>query len=108
MDSIITSDNFTIHVDDTDTVNFTANAAEIKDLFKASATLKVAEIAKTTISFKREVPLPFAFTCLKFELDEAGRIVGMPPARKLPLLDVSTDYEKESLSDAVTMIDLSW
>lgn len=106
VDSIITSDNFTIHVDDTDTINFTVKAAEIKDLFKASATLKVAEIAQTTISFKREIPLPFAFTCLKFELDEAGRIIGMPPAREMPAFDTSTEYEKESLSDAVALIDL--
>lgn len=108
VDSVITSDNFRIHVADDDKVDLSGKAAEIENLFKASATLKVEEIAKTTISFKREIPLPFAFTCLKFELDEAGRIVGMPRARQLPLFGASTDYEKEALSDGVTLLDLIW
>lgn len=108
VDSIITSDNFRIHIADEDTVDLTAKAAEIQNLFKASATLKVEEIARTTISFKREIPLPFAFTCLKLKLDEAGRIVGMPPARKLPFLDATsaTEYEKEVLTEGLTLLDL--
>ena len=108
VDSIITSDNFRIHVADEDKVNFSGKAAEIENLFKASATLKVEEIDKTTISFRREIPLPFAFTCVKFDLDEAGRIVGMPPARQLPVFGAPTEYEKEALSDGVTLLDLDW
>lgn len=45
---------------------------------------------------------------LKFELDEAGRIVGMPRARKLSLFGASTEYEKEALSNGVTLLDVDW
>ncbi|GAB4044661.1 gasdermin [Spirosoma litoris] len=106
VDSIITSDNFSIHIADEDKVDLSGKAAEIEKLFKASATLKVEEIAKTTISFKREIPLPFAFTCLKFNLDEAGRIVGMPPVRKLPVFGEAPEFEKEVLSEGFTLLDI--
>ena len=111
VDSIITSNNFKIHVEDNDQVNLTVKAIEIENLFKASDTLKVEEIAKTTISFKRQMPIPFAFTCLKIELDQAGRIIGMPPIRNLPFFDsqiLHTEFEKEIVSDgdSLTFLDL--
>lgn len=112
VDSIITSDNFKVHIEDNDQVNLKGKAAEIENLFKASATLKIEEIAKTTISFKRQMPIPFAFTCLKIELDQAGRITGMPPIRNLPFFSSQishTEFEKEMISDnsGLTFLELA-
>lgn len=108
IDSIITSNNFTVNIEDTDTTMTKFNIDKIKNLLQLGVDLKIEETDKTSIRFKREKALPFAFTCLKIDIDNEGRIIKLPNKSKLPqtfsLSEI--EYEKYDLTPTFDLLEI--
>jgi len=81
IDSVITSKDFSISVDKSDSLDFALNIPAIEQIIgNAKTSVKVASGSKLAISFEGDAPLTFAFTCLNCQIDAAGRISLKPSA----------------------------
>lgn len=83
IDSIITSNNFTVNIEETSNKNFQLNIEELKRaVSNAKQKVSVEFLNKMSVTFRCKKALPFAFSCIKFELDDNGKILGMPTFTK--------------------------
>lgn len=110
IDSVIVSNDFSIHAAETvdDSFGFDVQAIT-EEMGGVGGKLKVESRGSHTLTFQGEDSLPFAFTCVHFRLDGEGRITGMPAfTRKIPtVMSGSSDgeWEKESLGDGFIEIE---
>ena len=75
IDSAITSDNFTIAVEQTRSTNFKINIGLIQQIVdKADVGVAVSVAADRVLTFKGPEALTFAFTCVPLHLDGQGLI----------------------------------
>ena len=82
VDAVITSTNFSFHVEETASDKFSIDMEAIKkELGQAEVKLQAEEAGQRTVMFKGTKPLPFAFTCLLLKLDDKGNILAMPVFR---------------------------
>jgi hypothetical protein len=78
IDSVFTSDSFTVHADDTTDAGFAFNVPTIQNVVgNVNANVKLSTAGNKDITFKNGAPLTFAFSCVKFNIAEDGRITAM-------------------------------
>lgn len=112
VDSIITSANFSMYVEESTRDEFEIDIAALKkELGQAKTKLEAIESGKRTVTFKGPKPLPFAYTCIRLELDGQGKIVAMPPfkpgVRTVGFESVSAPvFEKFQISGDLALLDL--
>lgn len=104
VDSIITSNDFSIHATETTDDGFTFNPTPIAETLEGTGSdLGVYVRNQRTLTFRGNAELPFAFTCVQLRLDKAGKIVEMPPfvkkVRRLMRSDRAEEWEKEQWED---------
>ena len=74
-DSVITSRDFSIQVGQTRGSDFKLDVPAIQEMIgKANAGVKAETTTGLDVTFRGDVPLTFAFTCLRCNADPAGRI----------------------------------
>lgn len=96
IDSIIVSNNFSIHVVESEDNAFSFDSGAIADIMEGvNAKVTIETTDSLTLSFKGEDPLPFAFTCLELGLDQKGKIIKMPPYLKHIPTVMSTQQDGE-------------
>lgn len=79
IDSIITSKDFSISVDKASTNDFSLNIPAIEQMVgQARAGVQVSSQSSLDITFQGNTPLTFAFTYIRCDIDEAGRIELVP------------------------------
>ena len=107
IDSIITSKDFSISVEQSDNKDFKLDVPTIQAIIgKGNTKVKVESATGLDITFKGEEALTFAFTCLKSQIDPAGRISLSPADNfKEVFRSMQTNYEKELLSEEIGMIE---
>jgi len=111
IDSIITSNDFTIHVSDVVRDNFSFNATAIAhEISETENKLKVLSSNNHSLTFKGEKNLPFAFTCLLFRINSNGKIVAMPPfTKQIPVVMGKREkkkMEKYLLTKQANLLDI--
>ena len=80
VDSVITSQDFTINVDRQNKQDFKFDVPAIENLLsKAKANIELFSASTYSLTFKGPEPLAFAFSCQPLILDEKAAIVQMPP-----------------------------
>lgn len=80
IDSVITSRDFTLHVDQTSKQELHLDVPAIEQIMsKAKLDVQVSSSSSRSLTFKGPKPLAFAFTCERLILDDAANIVQMPP-----------------------------
>lgn len=107
IDSIITSSDFSINVEQTNTKDFKLDIPTIQSVIgKVDAKVKVESATGLDIIFKGYQPLTFAFTCLRANIDPAGRIILKLADNFIEMFNHGEDnYEKELLSDDLGMLE---
>jgi len=113
IDSIITSNDFSIHVADEVQDSFSFNAAVIEqEINKVGGKIKVFSSNKRSLTFKGEKNLPFAFTCLHFKINTKGAIIEMPPyTKQIPIVMGKREkkkMEKYLLTQATEFIEIDF
>jgi len=112
IDSIITSNDFSIHVEDAVDDSFQFEAAAIQEeLGKLNTKIEVASTSNLSLTFKGTQPLPFAFTTIELKLDSTGKVTKMPAYTKnLPQVFGSTDgaFVKTKIEDELGLIDIDF
>jgi hypothetical protein len=80
IDSAIGSREFTLQIERKQKTDFSLDVPAIQDFVaKANAQVTVESAAGRDLTFSGTEALSFAFTCLRFLLDDDGRIVALPP-----------------------------
>jgi hypothetical protein len=75
IDSVITSRDFSIQVGEARNTGFKLDVPAIQEMVgNAKAGVQVETTTGLDVTFKGDVPLTFAFTCLRCPLDPAGRL----------------------------------
>lgn len=112
IDSIITSNDFTIHTEEFISDNISINVSAIKEeLGKVSSKINVESNTKTSITFKGEEALPFAFTTIRLKNNEEGNIIEMPPfvPKEMNLMGrAQEEYIKTKLTDELGLVDIEF
>lgn len=107
IDSIITSSDFSIHATNSSGGNLGLDIPVIQGIVsQANAGVAVQKESETSISFQGDKPLTFAFTCLKCDVDPAGRITLKP--KRLPksvFIENNNTLEHILFTEEVEMID---
>ncbi len=84
IDSVITSRDFSIQVGEARNTDFKLDVPAIQEMVgNAKAGVQVETTTGLDVTFKGDVPLTFAFTCLRCPLDSAGRLSLAPHSAKL-------------------------
>ncbi len=84
IDSVITSRDFSIQVGEARNHDFKLDVPAIQEMVgNAKAGVQVETTTGLDVTFKGDVPLTFAFTCLRCPLDPAGRLSLAPHSAKL-------------------------
>jgi hypothetical protein len=80
IDSVITSRDFTLHVDQTSKQDLHLDVPAIEQvLMKAKLNVQVSSASGRSLTFQGEKALAFAFTCERLTLNERADIIQMPP-----------------------------
>lgn len=104
IDSVITSMDFSIKVGEATTGSFKLDVPTIQDIVgKANTAIQVESSTGLDITFKGDKPLSFAFTCLRCEVDLAGRIALKPHVKRTSFTQPS--FEPELLHASPGMIE---
>lgn len=112
VDSIITSNNFSIIVDESSNDDFSFNIPEIQNLISSKEnSVNVEQTSKLEISFKGKQQLAFAFSCFVLEIDEEGNVSyeGEPDRMELTKASIAESLKEIPLkifNDEFGMIDL--
>lgn len=81
IDSVITSSDFSISVDRTKSHDFKIDVPAIQNILgEMSLGVEVSTISGYDLLFKGNKHLAFAFSCVRFNLEQNGKISSMPPA----------------------------
>jgi hypothetical protein len=75
IDSIITSNNFIINVEQLSKEDFEINVAQIEQMLDLKNKVQVDQQSKRSISFSNKKALAFAFSCIRINLNQRGKIV---------------------------------
>lgn len=87
VDSVITSSDFAIHVDEATRAGFAVDLPAVQRIVSgANAGVHVESASGRELLFKGDTQLTFAFTCVRLFLSPDGRITAMPPAGDVPAL----------------------
>ncbi len=107
IDSIITSSDFSIHVNKENDTDFKLDVPAISKLVgEASADVSVQKTSETAIRFKGEKSLTFAFSCLYCEADRAGRITLKASSLPKNVFETrSLGYERTLLTEEAEMME---
>ncbi len=113
IDSVITSNDFSIHASETTDDGFEFNLSALKkEIGSVDGKFSVRESGKRSLVFQGEENLPFAFTCIRLQLNRDGHITGMPNYTKpLPNLmggSGKMEMEKEKLSEDGGMVEIDF
>jgi len=112
VDSVITSNNFSIIVDESSNDDFSFNIPEIQNLISSKEnSVNVEQTSKLEISFTGEQQLAFAFSCFVLEIDEEGNVSyqGEPDRMELTkasIAESSKEIPLKIFNDEFGMIDL--
>ncbi|WP_250530504.1 hypothetical protein [Caballeronia sp. ATUFL_F1_KS4A] len=80
IDSVITSRDFTLHVDQTSKQDLHLDVPAIEQvLSKAKLGVQVTSSSGRSLTFQGPKPLAFAFTCERLVLTDQAKIMQMPP-----------------------------
>lgn len=105
LDSVITSKDFSISVEKSDSKNFSLDVPAIERIIgQARADVQIASYTGLDLSFKGATPLTFAFTCIELALDDAGRI-SLKPKSGSAHFDPNPTFEPKLLFDKPGMIE---
>lgn len=84
LDSVITSNEFTIAVDKTSDANFGFDVPGIQNILGQSAgKIDITTATGYELTFKGATPLAFAFSCVQFSLSSDGTVSAMLPDKKV-------------------------
>ncbi|HET9983362.1 MAG TPA: hypothetical protein VFQ38_07235 [Longimicrobiales bacterium] len=87
VDSVITSSDFAIHVDEATKAGFAIDLPAVQQIVSGvNAGVQVASASGRDLAFKGDRQLTFAFTCVRLFLNADGRITAMPPADDVPAM----------------------
>ncbi|MBX6363991.1 MAG: hypothetical protein IRZ00_09000 [Gemmatimonadetes bacterium] len=87
VDSVITSSDFAIHVDEATRPGFALDLPAVQRIVaEANADVHVESASGRDLTFRGDKPLTYAFTCVRLFLSPDGRITAMPPAGDVPAL----------------------
>jgi hypothetical protein len=112
IDSIITSAHFSMCVEESTHDEFEIDFEALKkELGQAKTKLEAFESGKRTVTFRGTNPLPFAYTCIRLELNGQGKIVAMPGFKPRYRAinfesDSTPDFEKFRISNDIALLDL--
>lgn len=106
VDSVITSKDFSINVDSAAATDFKLDVPAIQKIIgNAKADVQVVSSTGLDVTFKGNTPLTFAFTCVRCDADEAGRLTVKPGSNTVSFA-AEPSVEHELLSDEPSMIEL--
>lgn len=92
IDSVITSNNFSMKVEETTQKDFKLDIPEIQEILKSKGNKVSAKSSSSLeISFQGETSLAFAFTCHVLNCDEDGSVYYEGEADKMHLTKIPTD-----------------
>lgn len=110
IDSIITSSDFSIHVTEATGGGMDLDIPTIEALVtEGNAAMSVKKESDTAISFKGDKALTFAFTCLRCDVDAAGRITLRPKMLPRGVFHEAVEgLEHTLLSEEAEMIEIAF
>lgn len=106
IDSVITSQDFSIAVERSGSSGFEINVPAIQQvLSKAETKVRVASTSSHSLTFHGDIPLAFAFSCQRLILDTEGHIVQMPSDTRIHTFGRGDASSQVLLTDQPAMLD---
>lgn len=109
IDSIITSTDFSIHIDQVAEADFKLDIPAIQQLTSsANAKVKIKNISSTEITFEGDKALTFAFSCLRCKVDGEARINLIPqslPKKVFGVKEIDINWNHELLTETPELLE---